>query len=111
MIKPHKPSAIVVIAFMPIRGTPMSLSKPPKPTEIAKILTAARLMFPGIPLVLGCMRPKGKHRAETDILALKAGVNGIAFPSEEAVGYAENQKYKFAFSSYCCSQIHLDINT
>ena len=25
MIKPHKPSALVVIAFMPIRGTPMSL--------------------------------------------------------------------------------------
>jgi uncharacterized radical SAM superfamily protein len=111
LIKPHKPSALVVIAFMPIRGTPMSLIKPPKPTDIAKILTMARLMFPETPLVLGCMRPKGKHRTETDVLALKAGVNAIAFPSEEAVKYAETQNHKLAFSPYCCSQIHLDMDT
>jgi uncharacterized radical SAM superfamily protein len=35
------------------------------------------------------MRPKGKHRAETDTLAIKAGVDAIAFPAEEAIEYAE----------------------
>jgi uncharacterized radical SAM superfamily protein len=54
------------------------------------------------------MRPKGKHRAETDILALKAGANAIAFPSEKAIKYAENQGYSLSFSSYCCSQIYMD---
>jgi uncharacterized radical SAM superfamily protein len=103
-----KPSAIVVIAFMPIHGTAMADAKPPQPAEIAKVTTAARLMFPRTPLALGCVRPKGKHRTETDILALKAGVDAIAFPSEEAVKYAEVKGYEFSFSSHCCAQIYVD---
>ena len=103
-----KPSAIVVIAFMPIHGTAMANAKPPTPADIARVAATARLMFPETPLVLGCMRPKGKHRAETDVLALKAGVDAIAFPSEEAVKYAEAQGYAFSFSSYCCAQIYVD---
>jgi uncharacterized radical SAM superfamily protein len=108
MIARYKPSALVVIAFMPIRGTSMAEVKPPQPTDIARITATSRLMFPETPLSLGCMRPKGKHRAETDILALKAGANAIAFPSEEAIKYAENQGYSLSFSSYCCSQIYMD---
>ena len=108
VIARYKPSALVVIAFMPIRGTAMAEVKPPQPTDIAEVTATARLMFPETPLALGCMRPKGKHRAETDVLALKAGVNAIAFPSEKAIKYAENQGYKMSFSSYCCSQIYMD---
>jgi uncharacterized radical SAM superfamily protein len=108
MIALAKPSAVVVIAFMPIRGTAMAKVKPPTPADIAKVTATARLMFPRTPLVLGCMRPKGKHRAETDILALKAGADAIAFPSEEAIKYAEQNGYTQSFSSYCCAQIYLD---
>ena len=103
-----KPSAVVVIAFMPIHGTAMANVKPPQPAEIAKVTATARLMFPRTPLALGCVRPKGKHRAETDVLALKAGVDAIAFPSEEAAKYAEKQGYAVSFSSYCCAQIYVD---
>ena len=106
----YDPSAVVVIAFMPIRETDMANFKPPKPIDIAKTVAAARLMFPQTPLALGCMRPKGKHRAETDILAIKAGVNAIAFPAEEAVKFAESQGYSLSFSSVCCSQVYLNIN-
>jgi uncharacterized radical SAM superfamily protein len=108
MIASAKPSAVVVIAFMPIRGTAMAKVKPPTPTDISRVTATARLMFPRTPLVLGCVRPKGKHRAETDILALKAGADAIAFPSEEAVKYAEQQGYALRFSSYCCAQIYVD---
>jgi uncharacterized radical SAM superfamily protein len=108
MIAHCKPSALVIIAFTPIRGTAMAEVKPPQPTDIARVTATARLMFPETPLALGCMRPKGKHRAETDILALKAGVNAVAFPSEEAIRYAENEGYEISFSSCCCSQIYMD---
>jgi uncharacterized radical SAM superfamily protein len=101
-------SALVVIAFMPIHGTGMAKVKPPQPADIAKVTAAARLLFPETLLVLGCMRPKGKHRAETDILALKAGADGIAFPSEEAIEYAKQQGYTTSFSSHCCAQIYVD---
>ena len=103
-----KPSAVVVIAFMPIHGTAMAEVKPPQPAEIARVTAVARLMFPRTPLVLGCMRPKGKHRSETDVLALKAGADALAFPSEEAVRYAETHGYKFSFSSQCCAQIYAE---
>ena len=108
MIRQYEPSALVVIAFMPIRGTQMDNINPPSPIAIARVIATARLMFPETPLALGCMRPKGKHRAETDVLALEAGVDAIAFPSEEAVYYAKKHGYDTAFSPYCCSQIYVD---
>jgi len=108
MTSSYEPSAIVVIAFMPIHGTAMAEVEPPQPADIARVTATARLMFPETPLVLGCMRPKGKHRDETDILTLKAGANAIAFPSEEAIKYAEKQEYELSFSSYCCAQIYVD---
>jgi uncharacterized radical SAM superfamily protein len=107
MIANVNPSAVVVIAFMPIRGTEMENVKPPTPIDIARVIMAARLMFPTTPLALGCMRPKGELREEIDCLALKAGVDGIAFPSEEAMRYAKAQGYETSFSPYCCSQIYV----
>lgn len=109
MVSKYEPSAVVVIAFMPIRGTEMSNVKPPEPLDIAKVIAAARLMLPTTPIVLGCMRPKGKHRARTDVLAIKAGVNAIAFPTEDAVRFAESQGCVAVFSSLCCAQICSDI--
>ena len=109
MIAKYNPSAVIVISFMPIHGTPMENTQPPMPMDIGRVLLAARLMMPKTPLVLGCMRPKGKHRDETDMLAIRAGVNAIAFPSEVAVKLAERMDYQVAFSSLCCSQIYADI--
>ncbi len=108
MIQREKPSALVIIAFMPIRGTAMAKTPPPQPADIAKVAAVARQMFPKTPLVLGCMRPKGKSRGETDVLALKAGVDAIAFPSETAIEYSKNKGYNTAFSSYCCAQMYMD---
>jgi hypothetical protein len=108
MVTAVEPSALVIIAFMPIHGTEMEKTTPPKPADIAKVTAIARLMFPNIPLILGCMRPKGRARDETDILGLMAGVDAIAFPSEEAVKFAENRGWKTSFSSFCCAQMYLD---
>ena len=108
MVAATKPTAVVIVAFMPIHKTAMANVKPPEPTDIAKVAAASRLMFPQTPLGLGCMRPKGKHRTFTDVLALKAGLDAIAFPSEEAIAYARTQGYATSFSPYCCAQIYMD---
>ncbi len=108
MIGQVSPSAIVIIAFMPIRGTVMAETPPPKPMDIAKVSAMARSMFSKTPLVLGCMRPKGKSRSEIDVLALKAGVDAVAFPSEAAVEYAKSKGYHTSFSSFCCAQMYFD---
>jgi uncharacterized radical SAM superfamily protein len=109
MIARFKPSAIIIIAFMPIRGTAMEKVAPPSSLDIGRVLVAARLMMPFTPLVLGCMRPKGLHRAKTDVLAVRVGVNAIAFPTEEAVELAKSLGYDISFSSLCCSQIFADL--
>jgi uncharacterized radical SAM superfamily protein len=101
----YSPSAVIIIAFMPIRGTPMEKVIPPEPEEIARILVSAKLFMPKTPIVLGCMRPKGKHRINTDLLAVEAGVDAIAFPVEEAIRLAESMNLEMSFSSLCCSQI------
>jgi hypothetical protein len=111
MISKHNPSAVIVIAFMPIRGTVMEQVAPPTPLDVGKVLVAARLMMPSTPLVLGCMRPKGEHREKTDVLAVKTGVNAIAFPTREAVELAKHLGYEVSFSSLCCSQIFEDLKS
>ena len=108
MISRYSPSAVISIAFMPIRGTPMEKVIPPEPEDIARILVSAKLLMPKTPIVLGCMRPKGEHRINTDMLAVRAGVNGIAFPVEEAIRLAESMNLETSFSSLCCSQIFED---
>jgi uncharacterized radical SAM superfamily protein len=109
MIAKYSPSAVITIAFMPIHGTPMQNVTPPEPEDTVKILTSARVLMPETPLVLGCMRPKGEHRKRTDLLAVRAGVDAIAFPAEEAVQFAESLNLETSFSSLCCSQIFEDI--
>jgi uncharacterized radical SAM superfamily protein len=107
--KQIQPAAVVIIAFMPLCGTEMAQTKPPTAIDVARVAAAARVRFPDVPLALGCMRPKGKLRAEIDVLSLKAGVDAIAFPSEAAVQYAESRGHHTVFSPLCCAQIHLDL--
>jgi uncharacterized radical SAM superfamily protein len=104
-----KPKAVVIIAFMPIHGTEMATAPTPPPLTIARTAAATRATFPETPLALGCMRPKGKQRAETDLYALKAGADAIAFPSDQAVEYAKLHGYRVEFSSYCCAQLYRDL--
>jgi len=111
MISKYKPSAVIVIALMPIHGTPMEDVNPPSPEDIAKVLVSAKLMMPTTPLVLGCMRPKGEHKIKTDVLAIKSGVHALAFPTNEAVQLAKEMGLEISFSSLCCSQIFEDIKT
>ncbi len=111
MIAKYEPSAVIVIALIPIHGTPIMNLEPPTPTDVAKVLVAARLMMPKTPISLGCMRPQGRHKAQTDRLAVASGVNAVAFPSEEAFKLAESMGLEIMYSSLCCSQIFMDIAT
>ncbi|MCW3975166.1 MAG: radical SAM protein [Candidatus Bathyarchaeota archaeon] len=111
IISKYNPASIVVIAFMPIKGTEMERIKPPAPEDIAKIIAFARIKNPKVPIVLGCVRPLGEHRKKTDELAIKAGVNGMAYPSEEAVDLVESMGLEINFSFICCSQIYEEYET
>ncbi|MHA2144926.1 MAG: radical SAM protein [Candidatus Thorarchaeota archaeon] len=105
MIANHKPNSVVVVAFMPLDRTPMENVTPASPIDIARVILATRLVIQEIPLILGCARPLGGHRRKTDTLAIDAGVNGIAYPSDEGYEYAEEKGFKLSFADQCCSLI------
>ncbi len=108
MISKYDPASVVVIAFMPMIGTQMEKIEPPVPEDIAKVLISIRLALPKTPVVLGCVRPLGEHRIKTDELAIKSGVNGIAFPSEKAIILAKEMNLEISSQPICCSQIYMN---
>jgi len=109
MIAEHHPTALILIAFFPVKGTRMERVKPPSPESVIEVLVQARFMMPKVPTALGCARPKGNHRARTDTLAIEAGVNAIAHPSVVAIERAEALGLEASFSSLCCSQVYADL--
>jgi len=105
MISMHNPDSVVVVAFMPLDCTPMENVTPATPVDIARVIAACRIAVPDKPLTLGCARPLGEHRRLTDRLAIDAGVNGIAYPSEEAYEYSLERGLQPHFSDQCCSLV------
>jgi len=109
IISKHRPKAVIIVALMPLEQTPMERVTPPSPFDIARVIMAARFMTPEAPLVLGCARPGGEHKAKTDVLAIKAGVSGVAYPSEEGYGFAKKVGLNVRFSEECCALMYKDL--
>ena len=109
IVSKHNPAAVVLVAFTPLRNTKMEHVSPALPLDIARVVLASRLLMPQTPLLLGCARPRGQHKAETDILAIRAGVNGIAYPSEDAYELAEKWGLRIKFHEKCCSLVWRDL--
>ncbi|MEW6007390.1 MAG: radical SAM protein [bacterium] len=95
--------SLVLVGILPLLSTPMYGIKPPSPEEMKDVFIRARELFPDKPVMLGCTRPMGPHKIKTDIFALSAGLNGIAYPSEGIVSRARDMGYEPQFSEVCCS--------
>jgi uncharacterized radical SAM superfamily protein len=66
-------------------------------------MSVARLGFLDIPILLGCARPMGQHKIDTDKYAIRSGINGIAMISQEGVDFARVQGLEPTFEDVCCS--------
>jgi uncharacterized radical SAM superfamily protein len=103
MISEGTPAAVVIIALSPVRKTSMEKVTPPSPENIGRVMTVARLGFQSIPILLGCARPMGQHKIDTDKFAIQSGMNGIALISQEGVDFAKEQGLEPKFEDVCCS--------
>ncbi len=108
MISDHDIWSLVLVVITPQPETPMAEVVPPRPAALGKLFIKARGMFPRVPILLGCARPAGDHKTETDALALKSGLNGIAYPAEGIAELAVQLGLKPKFSEHCCSLIFQD---
>ncbi len=111
IISETNPTAVVIVALKPLKNTSMEQVKPPSALDVARVILACRHLMPNKPILLGCARPGGIHRVKTDVLAIKAGINGIAYPSEEAPKTAMKAGLKTIFHEECCSLIWQDIES
>jgi lipoyl synthase len=69
--------------------------------QVADIIAEARMQMPEIPISLGCARQRGNTLLEE--LAIDAGINRMALPSEEALARAKGYGLEMQFQPTCCS--------
>jgi len=103
IISRFKPSSIVMVVLMPLKGTPMSGVLPPSPIEIARLIATARLMMPHTPISLGCERPRNKEGHIMEELAIYAGATRMAVWSKKTIDLASNLGLNPLFQPTCCS--------
>ena len=101
MISRYDISQLVIVSLMRINGTRMASASPPAAEQVADIIAEARFKLPHIPISLGCARRRGDVRMEE--LAIEAGVNRMALPSDEAVLMAQAHHLDIEFQPTCCS--------
>ena len=105
IISKHNISSLVLVGFMPMGNTKMENITPPEPEEIGDVFIYAREKFTRTPVLLGCERPYGMNKFKIEELAVKAGLNGIAYPSEGIIPFSKELKLKPLYSDVCCSLI------
>lgn len=101
MISRFPVAQVVIVSLMPLSGTPMAKAGFPTAEQVADIIADARIYMPHATISLGCARQRGNTRMEE--LAIEAGVNRMALPSEEAVAFAQKYGLNVTYQPTCCS--------
>lgn len=94
---------VVFVVFMPLKGTPLAKAEPVGVEEAARFMAQARQVLPHARHHLGCARPRGRYRAELDRLAVLAGINALALPSDAALQTAAELGIEVLQHDVCCS--------
>ncbi|MDD1744713.1 MAG: hypothetical protein LUQ20_02730 [Candidatus Methanoperedens sp.] len=103
MVKKFNPEVVVIVVFIPTKGTSMEKTAPPKLEDVAKVIIKAREMF-DVPLSLSCVRPGGRYRSMLDSYAILSGIDRIAVPSKSAYSTAKELGLNIVeISKMCCS--------
>lgn len=94
--------ALVLVVIMPFYARPGTFVTPDT-TDVGRIFLQARETLGDRDVLLGCARPAGMHKRVTDAYAVMAGLDGIAFPAEGALGVAALTGRKWHQEHACCS--------
>jgi uncharacterized radical SAM superfamily protein len=103
MIAKYPVSTLILVVLMPLTGTPMAGVAPPPVSEVTEFFALSRETMPDTKINLGCGRPMGEMKRELDWSAIDSGFNGIAYPAEGAIAYAEFRGLTPRLYEYCCS--------
>lgn len=101
MISRFDPEQVVIVSYMKIPGADRSKFALPGAEEVAGIIAQTRLRMPEVRISMGCARERGNTLLET--LAIDAGVNRMAIPSDEAIKRAMDYGLEIKYQRTCCS--------
>lgn len=101
MISRFDVEQVVIVSLMELPGADMPNVTTPPAEEVADIIVEARISMPDIRIGLGCARQRGN--TDIELLAIEAGVNRMAIPSEEAIKRAEDYGLEIKYQRTCCS--------
>jgi uncharacterized radical SAM superfamily protein len=96
---------IVLVVLKNLQPDGESLFKVPNPEEVSKISAIARILNPGIPLRMGCIRPAHPRKGAMEKGAIDSGINTIAYPLQGTIDYAKEIGLDTKFIEMCCSLI------
>ncbi len=93
-------SAVVLLAFLPAKGTPLAGSGPVPSERIVHVAMMA-LRELRVPILLGCMRSRGDWTMEVELI--RSGLAGVAMPSPRTVSWAEDTGREVEWREECCA--------
>jgi uncharacterized radical SAM superfamily protein len=98
----HRIHSLVLVVVMPFYARPGTFQTPGT-SDVGRIFLQARERISERQVLLGCARPAGMHRRVTDAYAVMAGLDGIAFPADGALGVARAIGRPAEQAHACCS--------
>ena len=102
IVSRHRIHSLVLVVIMPFYAKPGTFEIPAT-SDVGRIFLQARQTIADRPVLLGCARPPGMHRRVTDAYAVMAGLDGIAFPADGALGVAHAIGRPVYQEHACCS--------
>lgn len=106
MISRFDVEQVVIVSLMQGRHAPKYTRKV-RAEEVADVIAESRFRMPRVIVSLGCARERGNVQME--VLALDAGVNRMALPSEETIQRAREYGLEVRYQRTCCS-VSLDLS-
>ncbi len=103
MISRYPVSTLILVVLTPLVGTPMADLPPPPLEDVVAFFALTRNSMPETHVNLGCGRPMGAMKIALDKAAIDHGLNGIAYPAEGIIDYAERSGLEPEYYEYCCS--------
>ena len=101
IISNYKIRQIVIVSVMKLSRSQGRNLLLPRAESIAEIISEARMAIPEASISLGCARERGNRAIE--LLAIEAGVDRLALPSDEAIEKAHSYGLETRFQPTCCS--------
>jgi uncharacterized radical SAM superfamily protein len=102
MVSRYDVHSLVLVVVMPFYAKAGTFATP-NTDDVGRIFLQARQRISDREVLLGCARPPGMHRRVTDAYAVMAGLDGIAYPADGALGVATAVGRPAVQEHACCS--------